>query len=127
MPLYDLRNNINILQTLAPATRTATATGGSVDTGPFNSAVVEFSAGAITDGTHTPSVEVSDDNSIWTAVANADLQGELSALSANSVQRVGYVGGGRYIRGVVTVAGATSGGVSGANVILGHPATGPVA
>lgn len=127
MPRYDLRNTIDIEQSLAPAARTASANGAGVEIGDFESVVVEFTAGEITDGTHTPSVEVSPDGSDWSAAATTELQGSLVALTDNSVQRVGVIGSGLHVRAVVTVSGASTGGVYGANVIKGHPGTGPVA
>lgn len=125
--MKDLKSKIGVVQCIAAAAITATAEGTGVDLQGFNSACVVFSPGTITDGTHTPSVEESDDNSNWTTVADADLQGTLAALASNTIQRVGYKGNKRYIRAVSTVAGASTGGVYGADVILGDPSLAPVA
>jgi hypothetical protein len=114
----DLKNNIALTQSLAPAARTASANGTGVDLQGSESAVVMFSLGALTDGTHTPKVQESDaSGSGYTDVAAADLIGSLSALSANTIQQVGYIGNKRYIRAVLTVAGATTGALSSAVVI----------
>jgi hypothetical protein len=116
--MKDLKNNIALSQSLAPAARTASANGTGVDLQGSESAVVMFSLGALTDGTHTPKVQESDaSGSGYTDVAAADLIGSLSALSANSIQQVGYIGNKRYIRAVLTVAGATTGALSSAVVI----------
>lgn len=126
--MRDLNSNIDVVASLAPATRTnGTANGAAADLQGFNSAVLVFQSGALTDGTHTPSVEASDDNVTFTAVPAAELSGALAALSANSVQRVGYIGSKRYLRPVITTAGATSGGLSAAAVVRGHPAIAPTA
>ena len=116
--MKDLKNNIALTQSLAPAARTASANGTGVDLQGSESAVVMFSLGALTDGTHTPKVQESDaSGSGYTDVAAADLIGSLSALSANTIQQVGYIGNKRYIRAVLTVAGATTGALSSAVVI----------
>lgn len=125
--MRDLKSNIGVVQSIAPAAITATASGAGIDLQGFNSACVVFHPGTITDGTHTPKVQESDDDSTYTDVAAADLQGTLAALASDTIQRVGYKGTKRYIRAVSTVAGATTGGVYGAEVILGNPALAPVA
>lgn len=124
--MRDLKSNISEVTSLAPAARTATANGTGVDLKGFGSAEVLFVPGTITDGTHTPSVMESDDNSTYTAVAAADLDGTLAALASTTNQVVGYKGSKRYIRATSTVAGATTGGVYAAVVILGLPNVAPV-
>lgn len=111
------------VNSLVPAARTnGTANGTGADLAGYESATVLFPTGAVTDGTHTPKVQESDDNSIFTDVATADLVGTaLVALTANSVQRIGYRGTKRYIRPVITTAGATTGAVCSAQVLRGHP------
>ena len=123
----DIKQTQDVQNSLAPAARTASANGSGVDLANFASATVAFSVGTITDGTHTPSVEESDDNSSFSAVAAADLIGTLSALASNTNQRVGYRGTKRYIRAVSTVAGATAGGVYAAVVIRGDGRKQPTA
>ncbi|MFW1676448.1 hypothetical protein ACFVYJ_01520 [Pontibacter sp. JAM-7] len=125
--MRDLKSNIGVVQSIAPAAITSTTEGAGVDLQDYGSAVVVFHPGTITDGTHTPTVEESDDNSSFSAVATADLQGTLAALTSDTVQRVGYKGTKRYIRAVSTVAGASTGGVYGAEVVVGNPAVGPIA
>ena len=99
---------------IVPLLRTATVNGTGVDLANCGTATVSFFAGAITDGTFTPSVEESDaSGSGYTAVAAGDLTNTLSALSASSIQTVGYIGRKRYIRPVITASGspATGGNV----------------
>ena len=127
MTTRDLKSNIDIVASLAPAARTATASGGGADLRGYESAVVAFVPGTVTDGTHTPSVEESDDDSTYTAVAAADLLGSLATLASNVVQRVGYRGGSRYIRAKITVSGASTGALDAALVIRGNAARQPVA
>lgn len=110
----------SVVQSLVPAARTASADGAGVDLAGFERALVVVSSGTITDGTHTIEVQESDDNSSFSAVADADLEGTEPAIAAandDTVWELGYVGTKRYIRAVVTVAGATTGGVYGAQVV----------
>jgi len=129
MSSVDLYNNLSVAQSLAPAARTADENGAGVDLQGFHGAMVVVHTGAITDGTHTIEVQESDDDSTYTAVADADLQGSEPAIGAaddNKIYEIGYMGTKRYIRAVVTVAGATTGGVYDAVVVRGAPRKAPV-
>jgi hypothetical protein len=119
MALYDSRSDQVVTTSLAPAARTATANGTGVDLANAGSANVHVIVGAVTDGTHTPKLQESDDNSTFTDVAAADLNGTFAAIAANTTQKVGYIGAKRYIRVVSTVSGATTGGVYGAFIVTG--------
>ncbi len=114
-----------------PAARTASANGTSADLAGYGSAVAIVEFGARTDGTHTPVLEESDDDSTFTAVAAGDLQGSFTACSSAAtddvVQRVGYLGSKRYVRVALTVAGATTGALSSAMIVRGAPAVAPLA
>lgn len=125
--MRDQKTVLDVQNSLAPAgNRTASANGSSVDLQGFDSATVVFHPGTITDGTHTPKVQESSDNSTFTDVAAADQVGTLAALASNTMQRVGYIGSKRYVRAVVTVAGATTGGMYTATVIRGNSNKMPV-
>jgi hypothetical protein len=126
----DLYNNVDAVQSLAPAGRTATANGTGVDLSGYLSAMAEITLGTWTDGTHTFEVQESDDNSTYTAVADADLQGTEPVMDAAdedlTIHRIGYLGTKRYLRVIATVASATTGAVYGANILRGHPRHAPV-
>lgn len=130
MAIRDLLHNTLATVSLAPAVRTATATGTAVDLRGFDAAVISVAFGAYSDGTHTPSVQHSMDNSTFTAVSTSDLDGTLSAVSssagANTIQSVGYIGSQRYVRVVMTASGTTSGAASTALVLAGKPRNAPV-
>lgn len=119
--MIDLKNHLAIAQSLKPAARTATANGVGVDLANINKAVVVFDIGAWTDGTHTFSVQESDDNSSFAAVVAGDLDGSApvvnDAADDDQVYEVGYLGAKRYIRAVSTVASATTGAVYSAAVV----------
>ncbi|WP_309095267.1 hypothetical protein [Streptomyces sp.] len=125
-------NNTRVQRTLAPAARTATANGTTVDRAAsgarYQDALVVIDTGVVTDGTHTFTVQESANGTSWSAVADADLQGtEPVVTSANddTVYELGYVGGARYLRVAVTVAGATNGGIYSAAVVLSNARRGP--
>ncbi len=131
-------SHVRAKATLAIVARTASANGTSVDrklsgaSGTnewFQSATLLVHTGAITDGTHAITLEVSDDNAAWAAAAAADLQGSLPSIAAandDTVYEVGYTGTARYLRAVTTVSGTTTGGVYGATILLGFPNVTPL-
>jgi len=95
----------------------------------FRTAMLLVIAGAVTDGTHTVSLQESDDNVTFTAVAAGDLQGALTAVTTgnvNTVQRQSYLGSKRYLRASVTTAGATTGGTTTAVLLLAQGSGQPV-
>jgi hypothetical protein len=101
---------------LNPGAKIATVTGTGVDLQGKYAAEVVFLVGTVTDGTHTPSIEESDDNSTFTAVVAAEISGSVAVLASNTVRVLGYLGSKRYIRPKSTVAGATTGAVYGAAI-----------
>jgi hypothetical protein len=111
---------------IAPAKIIATTNGAGADLTGYDGAELVLNAGVITDGTHTPAVEDSPDNSTWTAVPAANLIGAFTQLTSASggsaAQSVGYIGGNRYVRVSVTVAGATNGGIYGTEIVRGYAA-----
>lgn len=118
-------------------TVTTTQTSAGVDLANFDGAMIYILAGAWTAGTMTPVIQESADNSTWNNVAAADLvswsatsassstpaklndangnptghsQPNAITSAANAInQRVGYVGGLRYLRVVSTAAAASLG------------------
>ncbi len=123
----DLRNNIDIVQSIPPAVQSADATGTGVDLANFHSAMVEFITGADVAGTHAPKIQESDVlGSGYTDVEAGDLIGTLPAdMAADSVFRQGYKGSKQFIRAFVTTSGASL--IYGANVIRANPRKAPVA
>lgn len=130
MATHDLENKVSVAASLNPAARTASANGTAVDLQGFNSAMLVVQFGAYTDGTHTPNLEHSVDGVSYAACDANSLNGTLVAVSsgagAGTVQKVGYTGGRRYVRAVMTVTGATTGALSAATIVRGHPAQAPV-
>lgn len=116
------RTLLNIQSAKAAATSTVTGTG--VEVADYDGALAVIDAGTWTDGTHTISVQESDDNSAWSAVADADLDGSEPVIdgAADDDQQyyIGYHGNKRYLRLVNTVGSATTGAVIGMYIILGE-------
>jgi hypothetical protein len=123
----NIRRGAGSSQSLAPQASTATRNGASVDLAGYLSAILVILVGVITDGTHTPSLQESDDNSTWTNVAAGDLEGSFANLASATQQIVGYKGRKRFIRPVITVSGATTGGVYGAALLRGGAQQEPAA
>lgn len=127
MAVHDLYNRLSIVLDSAPAAHTSTVTTTGINRnsyeGTVDATVCELTVGAWTDGTHTPKIQDSPDNSTWTDVATTYIQGSFTAVSGsgqqNKVQKVGYLGLQPYVRAVVTVSGATTGAIYGVNWLLG--------
>lgn len=130
--MRDLYHNIKPNVSFDPAAHTASVTGTGVDLAGFESAIASVQFGAITDGTHTPKLQDSPDNSTFTDVDASLVQGAFTAAltgagnGGSAVQTVGYIGQQRYLRVFVTAAGTTSGGIYGATITEGHPRHAPV-
>ncbi len=138
MAKSTLYNDILARPSLAVAARTANATvnGTGVDKADPSGGVDGFTtclliavAGPITDGTHTITLQDSDDNVTFGAAAASDIQGgpiAFTSANANTVAEIGYTGGKRYVRASVTTASSTSGGTFGALFVLGGEVSTPV-
>jgi hypothetical protein len=132
-PLYD---DVLARLTLPLALRAnVTANGTSVDKSDpsggvdgFTTCLVVVIAGTITDGTHTVTVQDSDDGSSFAAAAAEHVRGTAAFTTAtqNTIAEIGYDGPKRYVRASVTGAGATTGGTVGAIVVLGGETSKPV-
>ena len=142
--MQDLKNNIGVVQSLAPAARSSDADGTGVALQGFASAtiVIDMGAEGITlSSTNKIEIELehSDDNSTFTDVtssadvigATPDSNGVIATFDdpaeAPAIASVGYIGGKRYIRAVANFSGthgtATPLAVS---VIKGHARSNPV-
>jgi type 1 fimbria pilin len=133
---FDIKNNVDVVQSIAPqqlsGTVTGTSTAAGVDLRGYNSAMAVINCGAAggTAPSFTFQVEESDDNSTFTAVASADLSGtepSVGTANDNAVYRIGYKGGSRYIRvSVPATSGTTPTLFAGASIVRGRPDDAPV-
>lgn len=123
MSLKSTKAAETVTQSLKPAARTASANGTGVDVRGFNNVKVYFDLGTWTDGTHAWTIEESDNNSDYTAVAAGNLDGSLPSVTSGSnddtVAVVGLTGKvKRYVRAVCTITGSpATGAVAGAFVV----------
>jgi len=120
----DLKHNITAVPALAAAVHSATKSDAPVvDLQGAGSATVVINTGAIAgDGDFTASLVHGDAANLADAVDAAadDLLGEFPAsLAANSAYAVGYRGGKRYVRVILTKNDGTSV-AAGAVVVKGH-------
>jgi len=136
--MYDLSNKTAAVVSLTAANRTADADGSTVDLQGWESALVIAVVGAEGD-TLSESVKIdfklqhSDNDSDWTAVAQADVvDGTIASggifatidagAEAPAVHQLSYVGGKRYIRVVDDRTGThTNGTPTAAVVVKGNP------
>jgi len=131
MTLRDLVHNVKVESSLAPSVHTnSSVTGYSVDLRGFDSAMIMVSVGEYTDGTHTITVQHSDDGSSFTDVSADELQGAIDVINGNEfdnkTQLVGYIGSKRFVRTNIVTTGATTGALCAAYVIAGNPNQAPV-
>lgn len=125
-------NNQTAIALTSPKAVTATEDpANGVDLQGFEGALILVDAGLWTDGTHTFSIEDSDDDSVFTAVAATLLQGTapviLGLTNDNKIHQIGYLGTKRYVKILNTVtAGPSTGLVYGTAVIKGFPRRAPV-
>jgi hypothetical protein len=131
--LYSLlgQSGDGVLKSIKAQAIAATTNGTAADMAPSStlpgseSLVCIADAGTCTDGKYTVSLEESDDNSTFTAVAAADLQGSFTQINAaadETIEVVGYIGDKRYVRAKIT---EDSAGVTGVIIsvclVRGHP------
>jgi len=127
----DLYSQTRVRTSLSPASRTnGTVNGAAVDRAGFSGAVVVVQTGTITDGSHAITIEDSADGTSGWAATAGQLQGSLPTVVAandDTLFEVGVLGGRQFMRVVQATTGATTGGLLGAVVVLGHPKHAPVA
>lgn len=124
MTTRDLENALSAVHSIDPKAHTADVNGDSADLLGYDSAAAVINVGTWTDGTHTFEVQESDDDSTFTAVADADLSESEPVVDGadddQTTYMIGYTGEKRYIRVVATVTGATTGAEYGAVILRGH-------
>ena len=119
--LFGANNTAVTTQSLNPVARTTSANGVSADLNNVRIADVLLAVGTVTDGTHTPELQESTNDSDWTDVAAGDQIGTFAALSSDTVQSVRYIGTERYLRVVFTVTGGPATGAIAGAIIMARP------
>ena len=122
--IYDLKNDIKVVNTIMPQAATADVTGAGVDTLGFNSATLIGIADDALVGSFV--LQESDDNSTFTAVSDDQVitsdGSNTTAAAASSSITIGYVGTKRYLRAFWD---HTTNGDGSAVIVLGHPQAAP--
>lgn len=139
--MQDLANNIKLVQSLAPAVRTADANGDGVDRQFYEGVTIVVDTGA--EGITLSStnkiefeLEHSDDDSTYSDMSSSDVNGTLGTnglfltLDADAetpqISEIEYVGNKRYVRVVANFSGTHGTGTPiGASVILHKPRHAP--
>lgn len=107
----DLKSNADVVESLAPASRTAAVNGTGVDLKSYGSAMAVIQAGAAggTSPSFTFELQESDDDTTYNAVAAGDHDGtEPVVTAAQAAVRIGYKGSKRYLRVAITTVSGTS-------------------
>lgn len=131
--MKDIKNKIK--QVIAvPIALAASLAPAKVDLKGYRSAVFGIYCQA---ATYTSSAKIvwtledSDDDVTYTAVASTFIDGELpslvATLAADKIVKVGYLGGKRYVKAVPTLTGTLATTYAMAIATLGHPDYAPVA
>ncbi|MDQ3158803.1 MAG: hypothetical protein M3P98_01540 [bacterium] len=124
--MKNVYDNVKILASLVPATRTASANGTGVDTLGYTSVMAVILAGDIdlasTDETYAFKVQDSADNSTFADVTGATT----TATADNDVKVVRCDGLRRYVRVVATLGGTTPSWPGSAIFALGRAFSKPV-
>lgn len=126
--MRSIAANIGAKSAIDPAVQTANVNGTGIDTLGFGSLAFLVQTGAIAgSGVFGVSLEDSDDNATFTAVAADQVKSNApAALAAASTYKVGYHGFKRYVRPVLTKASGTSI-AAGVTAVMGYAAQRPVA
>jgi hypothetical protein len=137
--MRDLYNTITTSALTVPAVKTSTVTSASVDMQGYESLAILFDVGQSGDTLSgsvywTLSLEESDDDSNFSAVAAADTHNGAAsvvidaAAEDETVVKFGYKGASRYIRAKATATGThTNGTPMGILAVQGNAADNPAA
>lgn len=134
--MYDIHNNINVVQVLAPAAVTDNTAQVCIVVDNKNYDALEYLINigtlADSDATFTVLLEDSADNVTYTPVADDFLLGTEAAASFqydddNEVRKIGYNGSKRYTRMTITPAGNSGSAIFGVIVVQARALHAPVA
>lgn len=124
--MLDLKSHVSPAQSIAPAAYTATTNGADVDLANFDAAVFIVDIGVVTANDLVLTFEEADDDGSgspdsYATIAAAKLDGSIPTLlttNDETIVTVGYIGGKRWVRAVVT-DGGTGDGILSVTVLRG--------
>lgn len=134
--MRDLHNNIKteVARNIGAISSNTTTAGNIIDLQGYHSVEFIILSGTITDGTFTPLLQEGDAANLSdaAAVADSDLLGTEAAATFistddNTVKKLGYIGGKRYVRLSIVTTGVTSGGTISAIAVKSNASDRPVA
>ena len=100
------------------ATDTTTNPAASLEVGDAVSILFLLASGAWTDGSYTPNIQESDDDSAWTEVSADRIIGAETAIgAANTMVTIGVHPTKKYVRCQVVSASTTTGAIIGVNAL----------
>lgn len=111
--MKHLQNELSAVSSVRHDRQASTANGTGVDLTGYEGAVSVLDVAAIggsASPTATYQLQESDDNSVYNAVATADMMGgaQPAAFSAAGLVQRGYIGAKRYLRWALTALAGTS-------------------
>ena len=104
--MHDAIHDISLVVALPQGAYTTDQTGATIDLAGYSGAAI-FAIPAAIAGTHAVVLQESANGTTWSNVGAGDLIGAFANLSANTPQKVSYVGNKRYIRALSTSTGGT--------------------
>lgn len=132
MASKDLHNNIGVVNALdSTAIGSNTTTNGEViDTAGFESIEFVIKSETLTDGSYAPTITEGDESDLSDGATATDLIGAASdatfaATDDNTVKKIGYKGGKRYVRLNIVSTGVTTGGTLSAVAVKGNARSKP--
>jgi hypothetical protein len=124
MGAIDLKSNIVKVELFTTIARTTTATIQGSEISDFRGQCFVVDLGAWTADGLSVTFQESDDNSAWTDIAAADLEGDQDLAvvtgTASTIRYTGYKGLKKYIGAKIT-DGASGNAVVGVTLIKGYP------
>lgn len=124
MGKIDVKSKIDTVQLFTKIQRTASATIQGTEVADYLGSCFVIDIEAHTADDMSVTFQESDDNSAWTNIAAADLDGDQSlaivAGLAGTIRKTGYKGNKRYIGAIIT-DGGTGDAVFGVSVVKGFP------
>jgi hypothetical protein len=111
--MIDAIHDIDVVVALPFASYSADQDGATIDLAGYDGAAIVVVPGAVA-GTHALTIQESANGSVWANVGAGNLIGSLANLSANTPQKVSYVGNKRYIQ----ILSSDSGGAAVFGVIV---------
>lgn len=122
----SLAGRSSSVASIVPAVYTTTQNGASADLRSYNSNAIVVVTGVYGGTAPAAKVKVQEsvDNSVWTDVADSDLEGITGnasgvTISASSLLTVGYIGSRRYIRVILSSVTGTTPSIP-ASVVIGR-------